>query len=257
MEQDLTDFTNLQNVIARLRAPDGCPWDREQTHSSIKQYLIEEAYEALETIEAEDPDKLCEELGDLLLQILLHVQIADEAGEFTMRDVIRIISEKIIRRHPHVFGTTQVHGSQDVITNWNEIKRQERKGEKSLLDSVPRHIPALAYSQALQNRVARIGFDWKDFDGILDKVNEEIGELRKAQTTQEKVHEFGDLLFVLTNVARWLDIDSELSLHKANERFYNRFSYMEKVCSQHGLQLNEMNFEEQNALWEEAKKQER
>jgi len=257
MEQDLTDFNNLKRIIAKLRAPDGCPWDRAQTHDSIKQYLIEEAYEVIQTIDENKMDKLCDELGDLLLQILLHTQIAEEKGEFNMEDVIRSISEKMIRRHPHVFGDTKADSPDEVVANWDEIKRKENNGESSLLDSVPKNIPALAYSHAIQNRAARTGFDWKDFDGILDKVMEELDEIRQAETQQEKVHEFGDLIFVLTNVARWLNIDPELSLHQANDRFYHRFKYMEEVCKAKGIQLGSLSFEEQNALWEEAKRKEK
>jgi len=201
-------------------------------------------------------DKLCDELGDLLLQVLLHTQIAEEKGEFNMEDVIRSISEKMIRRHPHVFGNVEADTSDKVLANWDEIKRQENGGEYSLLDSVPKNIPSLAYSHAIQNRAARTGFDWKGFDGILDKVMEELGELKDAETEAEKVHEFGDLIFVLTNVARWLNIDPELSLQLANDRFYHRFKYMEEACNKKGVQLRDLSFDEQNVLWEEAKRKE-
>jgi len=257
MEQNLSDFNNLKRIIAQLRAPDGCPWDRAQTHDSIKQYLIEEAYEVIQTIDESKMDKLCDELGDLLLQILLHTQIAEEKGEFNMEDVIRSISEKMIRRHPHVFGDAKADSPDEVVANWDEIKRKENNGEGSLLDSVPKNIPSLAYSHAIQNRAARTGFDWKDFAGILDKVMEELDELRQAETQQQKVHEFGDLIFVLTNVARWLNIDPELSLHQANDRFYHRFKYMEEVCITKGIQLGSLPFDGQNQLWEEAKRKEK
>ena len=257
MEEKLTDFYNLKRIIAQLRAPDGCPWDREQTHSSIKQYLIEEAYEVIQAIDEAKTDKLCDELGDLLLQILLHTQIAEEKGEFDMENVIRSISEKMIRRHPHVFGDAKADSPDEVVANWDEIKRKENNGEGSLLDSVPKNIPSLAYSHAIQNRAARTGFDWKDFTGILDKVMEELGELRQAETQQQKVHEFGDLVFVLTNVARWLNIDPELSLRQANDRFYRRFKYMEEVCVTKNIQLGSLSFDEQNQLWEEAKRKEK
>ncbi len=257
MEEKLTDFYNLKRIIAKLRAPDGCPWDREQTHNSIKQYLIEEAYEVIQTIDEAKTDKLCDELGDLLLQILLHTQIAEEKGEFDMEDVIRSVSEKMIRRHPHVFGDAKADSPDEVVANWDEIKRKENNGEGSLLDSVPKNIPSLAYSHAIQNRAARTGFDWKDFAGILDKVMEELGELRQAETQQQKVHEFGDLVFVLTNVARWLNIDPELSLRQANDRFYRRFKYMEEVCVTKNIQLGSLSFDEQNQLWEEAKRKEK
>ena len=257
MEQNLSDFYNLKRIIAKLRAPNGCPWDREQTHNSIKQYLIEEAYEVIQTIDEDKIDKLCDELGDLLLQILLHTQIAEEKGEFAIEDVIRLISEKMIRRHPHVFGDAKADSPAEVVANWDEIKRMENNGESSLLDSVPKNIPSLAYSHAIQNRAARTGFDWKDFDGILNKVMEELGELKEAKTEAQKVHEFGDLIFVLTNVARWLNIDPELSLQQANDRFYHRFKYMEGVCAEKGFQLRDLSFDEQNGLWEEAKRKEK
>ncbi|MFC1978503.1 nucleoside triphosphate pyrophosphohydrolase [Chloroflexota bacterium] len=257
MERDLNDFNNLKRIIAKLCAPNGCPWDRAQTHDSIKQYLIEEAYEVIQAIDENKTDKLCDELGDLLLQILLHSQIAEEKGEFNIQDVIRSISEKMIRRHPHVFGNAKADSPDEVVANWDEIKRKENNGENSLLNSVPKNIPALAYSYAIQNRAARTGFDWKDFDGILDKVMEELDELKKAETQQQKVHEFGDLIFVLTNVARWLNIDPELSLCQANDRFYNRFKYMEEVCKTNSVQLGSLSFDEQNKLWEEAKRKEK
>ena len=255
MEGNLSDFYNLKRIIAQLRSPDGCPWDREQTHSSIKQYLIEEAYEVIQTIDENRMDKLAGEMGDLLLQILLHTQIAEEKGEFKLDDVIRLISEKMIRRHPHVFGNSQADTTDEVVANWDEIKRRENGSDYSLLDSVPKNIPSLAYSHAIQNRAARTGFDWKDFDGILDKVMEELDELKEAKTEAQKSHEFGDLIFVLTNVARWLNIDPELALRQANDRFYHRFKYMEDVCAQKGIQLGSLSFDEQNQLWEEAKQE--
>ena len=257
MKQDLSDFTSLQQIVAKLRAPGGCPWDREQTHNSIKPHLIEEAYEVLDTIDSGDTKKLCEELGDLLLQIVLHAQIASESGEFDIKDVVRDISEKLIRRHPHVFGNVNASSAQEVLHNWDEIKRSERANEdSSLLTSVPRSMPALAYSQAIQERAARIGFDWKEYSGILEKLVEEIKELKEAKSQQQKVHEFGDLLFVLTNAARWLGVDPEGALRQANDKFYRRFTYMEEVCRKRGVQLNSLNFDQQNALWEEAKKTE-
>lgn len=255
MEQDLANFTTLQHIVARLRAPDGCPWDREQTHSSIKPYLMEEAYEVLEALDEGDMGKLCEELGDLLMQILLHAQIASEAGEFEMRDIVRGIAEKLIRRHPHVFGDVTVANAREVLVNWEELKRSEHDGESSLLARVPRGMPALAYSQAIQDRAARVGFDWKEFGGILEKLIEELAELKEAKTQQQRVREFGDLLFALANAARWLEVDPEGALRQANERFYHRFTYIEEACRRRGVQLSSLSFDEQNALWEEAKRQ--
>ncbi|MFO8010689.1 MAG: nucleoside triphosphate pyrophosphohydrolase [Dehalococcoidia bacterium] len=251
---DLSTFEAFRHIIAALRAPDGCPWDRKQTHQSLKPYLIEEAYETVQALDDEDSDRLCEELGDLLLQIGLHAVIAEESGEFQMADILRRINEKLIRRHPHVFGDTEVTGESEVMANWEEIKRAEGKSGKSLLEGVPETIPALAYSQIIQQRAARVGFDWNEIDGVLEKVGEELGELKEAQSHQEKVHEFGDLLLALCNAARWMDIDLESSLRQANSRFRRRFACMEELGEQRGISLNTLSIEELDKLWEEAKK---
>jgi tetrapyrrole methylase family protein/MazG family protein len=253
----LSGFDDFRDLIARLRAPDGCPWDKEQTHLSLKPYLTEETYEVIKSIDSGDSDKLCDELGDLLLQILLHAQIASEEGKFNMDDVVHSISEKIVRRHPHVFGNATARDSSQVRANWEDIKKGERNNETSLLAAIPVNIPALAYSQIAQDRAARTGFDWKNFEGILDKLKEEVNELKEAKTQQEKVHEFGDLLFVLTNVARWIGVDAEGALRDANQRFKNRFTYMETKSAANGTGLNKLSFEEQNSLWDEAKEAEK
>ncbi len=253
MEQDPSSFDTLEKIVARLRAPDGCPWDRAQNHASIKPYLIEEAYEVLQALDDENAKKLCEELGDLLLQIMLHAQMAREAGEFDIRDVIRGISTKLIRRHPHVFGESKATDAEEVALEWEELKQNERKEGDSLLSSVPLGLPALSYSHSIQRRAAGVGFDWKEYDGILDKLVEELRELKHASTHQEKVHEFGDILFALVNAARWQGVDLEEALRLANERFSRRFRYMEEVCRNRGMSLRDLSFEEQNALWEEAK----
>ncbi len=253
MDGPLDTFEAFRRIVAKLRAPDGCPWDRKQTRETLKPYLIEEAYEVIEALERGDTEKLCEELGDLLLIIGLEVQIAEERGEFRMSDVLQRINEKLIRRHPHVFGDLKVSGVNEVINNWEEIKRSEGKSEKSLLDGIPRGIPALAYSQIVQQRAARVGFDWKEVDGVLEKVGEELEEIRKARTHEEKVHEFGDLLFALANVARWMGIDSEGALRQANERFFHRFGHMERRSRERGINLNDLSIEELEKLWEEAK----
>lgn len=256
MEESLDTFEAFRRIVARLRSPDGCPWDRKQTHQSLKPYLIEEAYEVVESLECGDGRKLCEELGDLLLIIGLQVQIAEEQGEFGMNDVLRRINEKLIRRHPHVFDQVKVSGVPEVINNWEEIKRAEGKSERSLLDGIPKGIPALAYSQIAQQRAARVGFDWKTMDGVLEKVSEELEEIRQARTHEEKVQEFGDLLFALANAARWMDIDLEAALRQSNERFFRRFAHMERQSREKGLNLNALSIEELDALWEEAKKAE-
>ncbi len=254
MEQDPSSFDTLEIIIARLRAPDGCPWDRAQSHASLKPYLIEEAYEVLQALDDEDTDKLCGELGDLLLQIMLHAQMAGEAGEFNIKDVIKGISTKLIRRHPHVFGSSKAANADEVALEWEELKQNERKKDDSLLSSVPKGMPALSYSHSIQRRAAGIGFDWKVFEGILDKLTEEIRELQEAATQKEKVHEFGDALFILVNAARWQGVDLEEALRLANERFCRRFRYMEEACLRRGIVLRDLSFEEQNALWDEAKR---
>jgi len=256
MEEDLGSFAAFCQIIAKLRSPDGCPWDRKQTHESLRPYLMEEAYETLQALEEGDMDKLCEELGDLLLQIGLHTQIAEEAGEFEISDVLRNINEKLIRRHPHVFGNTEVADAEEVALNWEEIKQGEGKNQKSLLDGIPKDIPALAYSQIIQQRSARVGFDWKEIEGVLDKVSEELEEIKQAQMHQQKVHEFGDLIFALANAARWLEIDLEGALRQANERFCERFACMEELSRQRGISMNGLSIEELDALWGEAKRRE-
>ncbi len=250
----LQGFGQLLDIIARLRAPDGCPWDREQTHASLKPNLIEECYEALEAIDEADDRKLCEELGDILMQVALHSQMAREDGHFNAADVLRSINTKLIRRHPHVFGDTRVGGAADVIANWEAIKREE-KGTTSVLDGLPKGMPALAYSQAMQRRAARVGFDWKEIEGALDKLGEEVLELRQSATHEERVREFGDMLFALVNVARWLNIESEEALLLASRRFLRRFRHMEETCEQRGIMLASLPLEEQDRLWEQAKKE--
>jgi len=255
-EQDLGSFATLEQIVAKLRAPDGCPWDREQTHASLKAYLMEEAYEALEALDQQDSAKLCEELGDLLLQILLHAQIAREVKEFEMSDVVRGIATKLIHRHPHVFGDWKVADAREVALNWEMLKQGEREEAGSLLAGVPKQMPALGYSQAIQRRAARAGFDWKEFEGILEKLVEELRELKGAKSHHQRLQEFGDMLFALANAARHLGVDLEEALRLANERFYRRFTYMEEVCRKRGVSFSELSFEEQNDLWDEAKKKE-
>ena len=257
LPENLRQFDALVNIVAKLRSPDGCPWDREQTHASLKGNLLEECYEALEALDEADKDKLCSELGDLLMQVVLHAQIATEDGEFELGDVIQGINNKLIYRHPHVFGSVKVRGSGEVLVNWEALKKEERGSEASMLDNVPRQMPALSYSQEIQDRVARVGFDWADIDGIIDKLAEEVNELKQADSQEKKAGEFGDLLFTLANIARRLGIDLEAALRQANQRFYRRFSSMEALCRQRGLDFSKLSFDEQNALWEEVKKAEK
>lgn len=253
LPQNLDSFSTLVGIIALLRSPEGCPWDRKQTHESLRKNLLEECYEVLEAMDEADADKLSEEFGDLLLQIVLHSQIASDNGEFTINDVIRKISEKLIYRHPHVFSDVKVKSAEEVTVNWEELKKKGRQKETSMLKGVPENMPSLAYSQAVQGRVARVGFDWETDSGVLEKMVEEIGEFKTAQTQQNKEEEFGDILFTLANFARRQGIDLESALRKSNRKFYKRFSAMEEFCRKRGLELSNLSFDEQNELWEEAK----
>jgi tetrapyrrole methylase family protein/MazG family protein len=250
-------FETFQDTIARLRAPDGCPWDREQTHQSLRRNLLEEAYEVLEALDADDADALREELGDLLLQIVLHSQIAVEEGEFSMSDVIASIDAKIKRRHPHVFGEVQVSGVGDVVANWEAIKKGERadngNGHKSALDGVPRDLPALTQAEAYSDRAARVGFDWPDVDGVLTKVAEEAREVQSASRPEERAEELGDLLFALVNAARWMKIDPEAALRAANAKFAARFRQVEAQAKAQSRDLTGMSLADLDALWERAK----
>ena len=253
--ENLNRFATLVDIIAKLRAPDGCPWDRKQTHASLRENLLEECYEALAALDEGGSAKLREELGDLLMQIVLHAQIASEAGEFELGDVIESINTKLIHRHPHVFGSEKVKDADEVAHNWEELKQEEREVGVSILESVPGQMPALGYSQSVQRRVAQVGFDWADIDGVIDKLVEEVGELKRADSREERAWEFGDLLFTLVNVARRMGVDSEEALREANRRFFRRFTCMEKACRQRGINIGELSFDEQNALWEEAKRE--
>ena len=254
MREDIKQMAALVDTIARLRAPDGCPWDREQTHASLRPNLLGECYEVLEALDEGDAGKLREELGDLLMQIVFHAQFATEAGDFTLAEVARDINDKLVRRHPHIFGSKKVKDAEEVIHNWEALKEEEREAGTSMLDSVPGQMPALAYSLEVQQRVARAGFDWVDVDGVIDKLAEEVREYNEAGSQQHKAQEYGDLLFTLVNVARREGIEAEAALREANRRFYHRFSFMEELCRQRGLNFGKLSFAEQNALWEEAKK---
>jgi tetrapyrrole methylase family protein/MazG family protein len=247
----------FQDTIAHLRAPEGCPWDREQTHLSLRRNLLEEAYEVLAALDGQDADALREELGDLLLQIVLHSQIAVESGEFSMADVVAAIDAKIKRRHPHVFGDLRVSGVGDVIANWETIKKAERadngNGDKSALDGVPKDLPALAQAEAYGERAARVGFDWPNVEGVLDKVAEEIREIQQAADS-ERAGELGDLLFALVNAARWMHIDPEAALRSANARFARRFRAVEAQARAQSRDLQDLSLADLDELWESAKR---
>jgi tetrapyrrole methylase family protein/MazG family protein len=250
-------FESFQNTVARLRAPDGCPWDREQTHQTLREHLLEETHETLAAIDADDPEMLREELGDLLLQVVLQTQIAIDDGEFHMAEVIAGINEKLIRRHPHVFGEVKVNGAGEVLANWEKLKEQERAGDPAkkrngILSSVPAALPALAQAFTYQSRVARVGFDWPDLSGVVAKVREEMAEI-DAAAEAERAAEVGDLFFAVVNWARWLKVDPESALREANARFARRFAHVEAGAKARGRELSAMTLEEMDALWNEAK----
>jgi tetrapyrrole methylase family protein/MazG family protein len=247
----------FQEVVARLRAPGGCPWDREQTHTSLRPFLLEETYEVLDALDRQDVGALKEELGDLLLQILLHTQIAIEHGEFRMADVISHVVTKLKRRHPHVFGQLQVSGSDEVLVNWEHIKHQEkgRKPDEGALAGVPLSLPALSRAASLQRRVALLGFDWPDAEGARAKAEEEWQELRQAATADEQQREMGDLLFALVSLARWLDVDAECALREAMERFEGRFAAMERQAEEQGQELGDLPPSQWLELWGQAKRE--
>lgn len=257
------NFESLVGIMARLRAPDGCPWDREQDHKTLRKYFIEETYEVIEAIDAEDPEKLCEELGDALLQVVFHAQLASEEGVFTIDDVSAQIVEKLVRRHPHVFGEVAVADSDEVLRNWERIKREEKaslsaEAPPSLLDNVPRGLPALMQAMEISKRVVKVGFEWDSFADVLAKVDEELAEL-KAELASATPHrdkiaaELGDLLFTMVQIARWQKIDPEEALRAMLARFGSRFRYIERRAREQGRDLNVMTLAEMDALWDEAK----
>lgn len=272
------DFQKLVAVMSRLRAPKGCPWDREQTHATLRTYLIEEAYEVLDALDSTDDPKFAEELGDLLLQVLFHAQIAHEEGRFDIRDVIREIYEKMIRRHPHVFGSARAKTAADVLRNWEQIKMQERQPKSlavgapalgasasgdsvepaSVLDGVPRTLPALLEALQLTRKAARSGFDWSSVDGIFDKLTEETQELQTVLGEESKnasriEGEVGDILFVTVNLARFLRIDPEIALKKTCAKFARRFRTMERLAREQGTALPKVPRPQMEAYWDQAK----
>jgi tetrapyrrole methylase family protein/MazG family protein len=251
--KDLRRFSSLVKIIATLRGTNGCPWDKEQTHSTLRETFLQECYEVLDALDSLDAGKMREELGDLLLHIVMQSRIAEEAGEFKIADVIESINQKLIHRHPHVFGEQKVTGVDEIIHNWEELKREEKGTEESIIASVPRSMPALSYSQEVQHRVAQVGFDWENDEGVIEKLAEEVGELTRAETEKSKTEEFGDLLFTLANIARRQKVDLEVALRESNQKFARRFQFMEGVCRQRNLRFSELSFKQQNQLWEEAK----
>jgi tetrapyrrole methylase family protein/MazG family protein len=247
-------------LVARLRAPDGCPWDREQDHLSLRKFLLEETYEVYDALERGSTPQLAEELGDLLLQIVLHAQYAAEDGVFDMADVHRAVVAKIVRRHPHVFGDVVASSAAEVLRNWEQIKAGEREGQIVGDENMPaafaglsRSLPALAYSQEMQERAASLGYDWPSLEGVVDKVNEEAAEIIAARDDRERREEFGDLLLVLVNMARKLGIDSEAALRAASAKFAARFAQVERLAAQKGVDLKQLTLDELDDLWQQAK----
>lgn len=254
-------FESLVDVIATLRGENGCPWDREQTHSSLKSTLIEETYETVEAIDSGDSNHLREELGDLLLNIMLQAQIADESENFDIYEVIESLTEKLIRRHPHVFGNVDVENADEVIKNWESIKSQEKGYEdrESVLDGIPDALPALLRGQKIQKRAARVGFDWDNISDVFNKVEEELNEVNdslKNDNQDEIEMEIGDLLFAVVNLCRFVDLQAEETLRKANRKFVNRFKRMETVLNTQGKNISDQSLEELDKIWDVVKKDE-
>lgn len=260
MQKDL--FETLIEIIATLRGENGCPWDREQTHISLKSTLIEETYETVEAIDAGNPDKLKEELGDLLLNIMLQAQIAAENDDFDICDVIDTLNEKLIRRHPHVFGNVNVENAEDVVKNWEQIKSQESGYEdrKSVLDGIPNALPALLRGQKIQKRAARVGFDWNNITEVIAKVDEELIEVKESLQTNDPdtiEMEIGDLLFAVVNLCRFVELQAEETLRKSNRKFIARFKRMENELEKQGKSLTDQTLVELDEMWEEVKKDEK
>lgn len=260
MTVENSSFDRTMNIMRRLRGPGGCPWDAEQSHDSLKRYLIEECYEVVEAIDKGDDVLLREELGDLLLQPLFHAAIAEERGAFTIDDVLETLTNKLVRRHPHVFGNQEIRTSDEQVANWEKIK-QEEKGEerKSALSGVPPHLPSLMKAQKITEKAARVGFDWEHTDQVFAKVLEELHELEETMVTGDQVRmeaELGDLLFAIVNLGRFLAVNPEEALRKTINRFETRFSHIEETLHAKGVNLKDASIEEMEVLWEEAKKRE-
>jgi tetrapyrrole methylase family protein / MazG family protein len=254
-----TSFESFAEIVAHLRAPNGCPWDREQTHETLRKHMLEESYEAISAIDSGDFVDMREEFGDLLLQVVLQSQIANEEGQFNINQVIQGIYSKIVRRHPHVFGDVEVEDVDGVLTNWEKLKEKERSEKqegRGLLDGVPLALPALSQAQEYQDRAARVGFDWPEIEGVLEKIAEEVEEVKRATNEEELAAEIGDLLFALVNLARWKKVDAESTLRGTNMKFKKRFAYIEQGAKKQGRELSSLSLDEMEALWQAAKKKE-
>ncbi len=250
---DTKELKELIEIIAKLRAPDGCPWDREQTHKTLKPNMLEEAYEAVDAMESGDIKHLKEELGDVLLQVVLHAQIASEEGAFNIEDVARGIKEKLIHRHPHVFGDVKVSSTTEVLDNWDKLKQEEKKHRKSAMDGISKSQSALMSAQKISKKAVKTGFEWPNEESLYECIFSEFNEFKEAKNEQDKEHmeeEFGDILFATVNLARWNKIDAEQALLKANKKFMTRFRKMEELAKK---PLTEYSFEEYDELWKKAK----
>ncbi len=248
MEKDY--LKELVQTMKILRSENGCEWDRAQTHQTIRQNMLEEAYEAVEAIDENDINHLKEELGDVLLQVILHSQIASDNNEFNIQDVAKELNDKLIHRHPHVFGENKTKDVKEILSNWEKLKQIEKKERKQTLDGIPKHLPSLLKAMKISKKVARMGFEWQNYNQLIEAFNSEIEEFKNAKTKEEKEDEFGDILFCLVNIARWNDIDPEMALDKANKKFTKRFNKLEQLCPK---ALNELSFDEYQKLWAKAK----
>ncbi|MFA5354588.1 MAG: nucleoside triphosphate pyrophosphohydrolase [Thermodesulfovibrionales bacterium] len=251
------NLQRLLDIMAALRAENGCPWDREQTRESLKPFLIEETYEVLEAIDEDNPKMMQEELGDLLFQIVFHCQIAEERGEFSAADVIQGIADKMTSRHPHVFGAERFETSEEVIQQWEQRKKEEGKMRESILEGIPKELPALIRAHRIQARASRVGFDWQKVDDVMEKLEEELAEFREALEKKEQPEiedELGDLFFSLVNISRFVGVNPEDALRKTISKFISRFRHIEISAAEQGKSLSDMSLEEMDSLWEEAKK---
>lgn len=259
MNTNKTDsFAELKNIIEKLCGEGGCTWDQKQTHKSLKKYLIEETYETIEAIDNENDDELVEELGDVLYQVLFHAEIAKKEKRFDINDVIRILSEKMVRRHPHVFSDTKVKNDDEIIANWEKIKASEKKATRiSITDGVPKSLPALAKAQKLQKKISKTGFDWDDVDPVIDKIEEELAEVKDAIAINDQDHikeEIGDLLFSVVNLCRFVDFDAEELVHDSVEKFRKRFMFIEDTLKKQNKTFQEVSLSQMEEIWQEAKK---
>ncbi len=250
-------FKKLTKIVDTLMSENGCPWDRIQTRESLKPYLVEEVYETLEALDGNNPEEIKEELGDLLYQILFHAKISENRGEFNISDVVQSISQKMIRRHPHVFKEENLETPDEVVTQWEEIKKQEKNDRESILDGIPKQLPGLLRAQKLQKKAAKHGFDWDEITAVFGKLDEEVAEFKDAMLSGKEADiegELGDILFAMVNIAKFKKIDAEEALRATNNKFVQRFQYMEREVAKRGKELTETPLEELEKYWKEAKR---